>query len=197
MPRLQHSTGYRFSLILWTFIILTLIVVFTFPRWVTFFYPQPNKELVFQYANTYKVDPYLVFALIRTESQFESDATSSRGAVGLMQIMPETARWSARQLGIKDYKDSQLADPKVNIQIGCWYLSNLSHEFQDQQPLVIAAYNAGRGNVREWLVQGIWDGSLDNVQNIPFPETRSHVKRVLNDYDIYRTIYADRGKKTD
>ncbi|MGE5404494.1 MAG: lytic transglycosylase domain-containing protein [Candidatus Saccharibacteria bacterium] len=183
-------------MILWTFIILTLIIVFTFPSWVTLFYPQPNKELVFQYAKAYDVDPYLVFALIRTESQFKSDATSSRGAVGLMQIMPETARWSARQLGIKNYEDSQLSDPRINIQIGCWYLSNLSREFQGQQPLVIAAYNAGRGNVREWLVQGIWDGSLDKIQNIPFPETRSHVKRVLNDYDIYCTIYDDRGKET-
>ncbi|MGE5397311.1 MAG: lytic transglycosylase domain-containing protein [Chitinophagales bacterium] len=178
-----------FSFILWGVIIIVLAIVLSFPRWITYFYPLPHKELVMKYSAQYDVDPYLVFAVIRTESDFQSQATSSSGARGLMQLMPETASWAAQQAGLKDYEESQLSDPNVNIRLGCWYLNDLSREFKGRLPLVIAAYNAGRGNVREWLVQGVWDGSTENLQKIPFPETRMHVQRVLNDYEVYRTIY--------
>lgn len=189
MPKSGASNNYKFSLIVWVFIALILLIVFTFPKWITVFYPLPHKALVEKYAATYQVDPYLVFAMIRTESQFQTEATSSRGARGLMQLMPDTARWAAQHVGIANYNENMLTDPEINIQLGCWYLADLSREFQNRTPLVIAAYNAGRGNVREWLVSGVWDGSEENVKTIPFLETRNHVKRVLNDYEVYRTIY--------
>ncbi|MGE5372350.1 MAG: lytic transglycosylase domain-containing protein [Solirubrobacterales bacterium] len=180
---------FRFSIILWLFIILILVVVFTFPRWIVSFYPMPHREIVMKYAGEYDVDPYLVFALIRVESKFESEATSPVGARGLMQLMPETARWAAKQMAIPKFSDQMLTDPEINIRIGCWLLADLNREFQGRTPLVIAAYNAGRGNVREWLVNGIWDGRLETVRQIPFQETQNHVQRVINDYKLYLTIY--------
>lgn len=193
MPKVERHppAGYRFPLILWFFLILTLLVVFTFPRWIQYFYPLPHKELVYRYAEAYNVDPHLVFAIIRNESQFKTDAESSRGARGLMQLMPETARWAAQKVGLKDYNEARLNDPEINIQLGCWYLSDLSREFKGRLPVVIAAYNAGRGNVREWLMKGIWDGSRENLNDIPFVETRNHVRRVLNDYEIYQAVYEE------
>lgn len=190
MPRSHKgSPGYRFSLALWFFVLLILITVFTFPKWITFFYPTPHKELVFKYAQEYDVDPYLVFALMRVESQFEPEATSASGARGLMQIMPDTARWSARQLGMTGFTEDQLDDPEINIKLGCWYVSDLSREFRGRLPVVLAAYNAGRGNVREWLITGIWDGTPENMKQIPYLETRNHVQRVLYDYEIYQDVY--------
>ncbi|MGE5422633.1 MAG: lytic transglycosylase domain-containing protein [Ignavibacteriales bacterium] len=194
MPRSHRgNSGFRFSLALWFFIILILITVFTFPKWITFFYPMPHKELVFHYAEEYEVDPYLIFSLIRVESHFQAEATSNSGARGLMQLMPDTARWSARQLGMKGFTEDQLSDPETNIKLGCWYVSDLSHEFRGRLPITIAAYNAGRGNVREWLVAGVWDGTEENLKQIPFPETRNHVQRVMNDYQIYQEIYKFSG----
>jgi soluble lytic murein transglycosylase len=189
-PKLGNQ-GYRFSLVLWIFLLLILMVVFTFPRWITNFYPQPHKALVFRYSQKYDVDPMLIFALIRIESRFHPQATSKSGALGLMQLMPDTARWAAHQVGLKGFSESQLLDPEVNINLGCWYVSDLSREFKGNLPVVLAAYNAGRGNVREWLISGVWDGSEQNLNQIPFIETRIHVRKVLNDYQIYRAIYEN------
>lgn len=182
----------RCSVVLWVFILMTVAVVLTFPVWIKWFYPTPYEDLVIKYAYLYKVDPYLVFAIMRVESQFNPEAVSGRGAVGLMQLMPETARWAACQLGIKDYAVQRLFEPEINIQLGCWYLSDLCREFQGRLPLVMAAYNAGRGNVRDWLLKEVWDGSLEELDRIPFLETKRHVKKVVNDYEAYRTIYSNK-----
>lgn len=198
MPRPQmRNPELRFPLVMWIFIILTLVTILTFPRWITLFYPMPHQDLVSSYAENYDIDPLLVFSLIKVESRFSPAATSRRGAQGLMQLMPDTARWAAHQLNMKGFDDSKLVDPETNIRLGCWYVSDLSQEFNGRLPLVIAAYNAGRGNVREWLIVGIWDGSLENIQKVPFPETRNHVRKVLNEYEIYRMIYKNHGDSTD
>lgn len=187
-PQVRNSQ-IQFPLVMWFFIILTLVTILTFPHWITLFYPTPHKDLVVKYADKYDVDPLLVFSLIKVESRFSPEATSRSGAQGLMQLMPDTARWAAHQLGIKEFDDSKLVNPEINIQLGCWYVSDLSREFDGRLPLVIAAYNAGRGNVREWLIAGIWDGSLEDIKKVPFPETRNHIRKILNEYEIYRMIY--------
>lgn len=179
----------RFPLFIWLSIILFLLAVLTFPQWIVIFYPQPHRELVISNAYQNNVSPYLVFAIIRAESKYQSNAESSAGALGLMQIMPDTAKWIAEQRGIKDFRADQLMDPAINISFGCWYLSQLSKEFDGRLPLVIAAYNAGRGNVRGWVVNDQWDGNPQELEKIPFKETQQYVRNVLKNYEAYQAIY--------
>lgn len=178
-----------FSKSIWIAILLFLLVIISFPKWISNFYPEPHHDLVFQMAGEYNVDPYLVFAIIRAESKYETSAQSPVGARGLMQIMPETAAWIASQQGIKDFKSEQLHDPELNISFGCWYLNNLNQEFEGRLPVVLAAYNAGRGKVKQWIVSEQWDGNADNLDKIPFDETREYVKSVLKNYEAYQAIY--------
>ncbi|MGE5379933.1 MAG: lytic transglycosylase domain-containing protein [Methylocystaceae bacterium] len=180
-----------FSLSLWAIIIIFVLLVITSPRWLTALYPLPHRELVIAAAEKYNVDPYLVFAIIRVESKFNQQAKSKAGATGLMQIMPNTGEWIAAKMGIKPYNTQMLTEPDCNIPMGTWYLANLNHEFDQRLPLVIAAYNAGRGNVRQWLVGETWDGTLENVDNIPYGETRQYVINVIKNYQIYQAIYRE------
>lgn len=180
----------RLSAILWILVLVFMAVIITFPKWITAFYPQPNRDIVFSEAYESNVDPYLVFAIIRAESKFQTSAESPAGARGLMQIMPETAQWIAEQQGITDYSTIDLHDPQDNIQFGCWYLSDLMREFDEQVPLVAAAYNAGRGTVRGWMDSGQWNGDPHQLDQIPFEETRQYVKNVLKNYEAYQEIYT-------
>lgn len=185
----------RFSVFLWLLILLFLATVITFPKWIILFYPEPHRDMVFSSAYEYEVDPYLVFAIIRAESKFESSAESPVGAKGLMQIMPDTARWIASKHGIENFDPAELHEPEINIRFGCWYLAKLSQEFDHKLPLVIAAYNAGEGTLRQWIQDGQWDGDPNNLENIPFGETRQYVKNVLQNHEAYLAIYTRYDKK--
>lgn len=151
-------------------------------------YPLPYRQEIFRYSKQFELDPYFVAAVIRVESRFFSVAESRRGAKGLMQLMPETARWVAQQMNL-EYRPELLEDPQYNIRLGCWYLSNLLAQFDGNPFLVLAAYNGGRGRVTRWLEEGVWDGQLSTSDNIPFPETRDFVQRVWRDYQIYSRLY--------
>jgi len=187
---LKTKKSSRFPNLLWMIILILVIVIVTFPRWIIVFYPQPNRDLVFAAAYEHNVDPYLVFAVMRAESRFETSARSAKGARGLMQIMPDTGRWIASQQGISDFDPDMLHDPETNIRFGCWYLASLSREFDDRLPLVAAAYNAGRGKTRQWVAEGKWNGDPQRLDQIPFPETQAYVGNVLANYRAYRAIYA-------
>jgi len=149
----------------------------------------PYRDQVFYYSNLNKVDPYLVTAIMRVESNFKSQANSARGARGLMQIMPETGQWAAQQINLANYDSAQLYEPERNIQIGCWYLRQLGQDFNGDYPLILAAYNAGPGRVRTWLLTGQWDGRWETVDNIPFPETQEYLRKVNTDYQMYLRLY--------
>lgn len=151
-------------------------------------YPNPYQELITASAARHQVDPYLVLALIRNESHFNPNAESVEGALGLMQIMPETGAWIAAQME-REFESKSLLDPAVNIEMGCWYLANLNEEFASDPVVVMAAYNGGRSNVREWLDTQTWTGERHTLDQIPFPETRTYVGRVLRDEQIYRRLY--------
>jgi len=163
-------------------------------RWVLFtqLYPLAYKSLIFTYAEANAVDPYLVAAIIRTESGFRPDATSGQGARGLMQIMPETGRWAASRLGLEFTPDA-LYDPEYNIKLGTWYLAELLREFAGDPVLALAAYNGGRGNVWTWLEQRQWTGEERTLDQIPFAETRRYVARVLRDHKRYLWLYGEEG----
>lgn len=151
-------------------------------------YPILYPEHIFRYADLYKVDPYLVAAVIKGESRFSHTAESVSGARGLMQIMPDTAKWAAEKLDI-EFHPELLYEPGYNIRMGCWYLRELIDNFSGNLVLVLAAYNAGQGNVKKWLETGVWDGSYEKLEQIPFPETRFYVGKVLRYYEQYQKIY--------
>lgn len=154
------------------------------------FYPIRYRAELVRESRRNGLDPYLVAAIVRTESGWRPSAVSTRGAIGLMQIMPETGRWVARQLGLEGFTEQWLFDPEMNLRIGCWYLAELKREFNDDQVIVLAAYNAGRGNVRQWLNSQRWDGQPENVGAIPFQETRTFVARVLAARTRFLWIYG-------
>ncbi len=159
-------------------------------------YPRLYADEVAAASQRYGLDADLVFAVIRTESSFKPDAVSSAGAKGLMQIMPETGDWIASQLDDNSLGDEhftfnvkKLYDPETNIRYGIWYLSTLEDEFDGNDVLALAAYNAGRGNVLHWMEQYGWDEHFDDVEAIPYRETRDYVRRVLNCQRKYKLFY--------
>ncbi|MCF6096440.1 lytic transglycosylase domain-containing protein [Thermovorax subterraneus] len=152
-----------------------------------YLYPLKYEEYIIKYADEYGVDPYLVAAVIKVESNFSPEAVSPKGAIGLMQIMPDTAQWAAEQIGIGNIKAEEIFNPGVNIRIGTWYLAGLIDEFKDTD-LALAAYNGGRGNVREWIKSGIFDRKK-NLNSIPFEETRRFVQKVKKAYFWYKRLY--------
>lgn len=146
----------------------------------------PYRNLVQAECAQYQVDESLVLSVIFQESRFRQDALSSAGAVGLMQIMPQTATWIAQHMAVENFHLNQLKEPEANISMGTWYLSWLEKQFNGDRVLMLAAYNAGIGNVQRWLQEGIWDGSEETLEHIPYPETRQYVRRVLEQNQIYQ-----------
>lgn len=154
-----------------------------------YFYPYPYQSLVELYADANGVDSALVASVIMNESRFKNDVHSPRGAIGLMQIMPETAEWIAHELGDEAFSLEKLHDPETNIRYGVWYLAELKRAFAGNDILVLAAYNAGRGTVQEWMEEGGWPWTFRAVDKIPYPETRSYVKNVLQNRIRYERLY--------
>ena len=161
---------------------------------VLHFYPYRYRAEISQRATEYRFDPLLIAAVVRTESKFNPQATSGRGARGLMQVMPETGRWAAGQLGVQSFSEDQLYEPLTNVWLGTWYLDSLRREFSGDIVLALAAYNGGRQNVREWLSTAQWNGEHQNIDQIPFRETREFIRRVMTDYNRYVWFYSGRGR---
>ena len=157
-------------------------------RWI---YPVYYRDVIERWASAHGLDPWLVAAVVRVESNFRPSATSPRGARGLMQILPDTGRWVAQQMGETRYFDDLLYDPEVNVRLGTWYLADLLRQFKGSEPLALAAYNAGRGAVQRWLAESTWDGSEEGIDAVPYGETRRFVAKVLRMWRIYRWLYAE------
>lgn len=153
-------------------------------------YPLRYEAELARAGRRHGLDPLFLAALIKVESGFDPWATSSEGARGLMQLMPETARWVARESGRGSIADSSLYDPAVSVALGSWYLAYLrDRQFGGRLAPAVAAYNAGREPVQRWLADGRWDGTVAGADRIPFPETRAFVRRVAGAYRVYRLIY--------
>lgn len=176
------------------FLLGFLLVLLINSSWfLKLFYPYPHQEHILKSSNEYHVDPQLVLAIIRTESRFYSRAHSRVGAKGLMQIMPETGAWIAGQMKIKDFKEEMLFQPEYNLKMGIWYLSYLEKNFQGNNVIVLAAYNAGENKVKKWLSEGLWTGMEKDIGQIPYQETRNYIERVLFDYHVYKRVYKKAG----
>ena len=154
-----------------------------------YLYPYDYQDTINFYADRYEVDRNLVASVILAESKFRQDATSVHGARGLMQIMPETGRWIATQIEDDSFSVDKLYNVNMNIKYGTWYLSELQTEFEGNEVLALAAYNAGRGNVYEWMEKYHWDINFKDYTKISFPETREYVKHVLENKKHYNKLY--------
>lgn len=159
------------------------------------FFPLHYQPTLEHYGTEYGVDPLLLAAVIRAESKYHPRARSQAGALGLMQIVPETGAWVAEQIGLKTFRPEELLNPETNIRIGAWYLAHLLEQFNGDLVLALAAYNSGRGNVLDWISKQKARGRVLTVEDIPFPETKVYVQKVLRNYYWYRKIYASAEKK--
>jgi soluble lytic murein transglycosylase len=153
-------------------------------------FPMPYRREVVAKAGEIGLDPAYVYGLIRQESRFVADARSSVGASGLMQVMPATARWTAKKIGLP-YTADMITDREVNLRIGTGYLKLVLDDFDGSQLMAAAAYNAGPSRPRRWregalLEPAIW------AENIPFSETRDYVKKVLSNATVYAAMLAGR-----
>ena len=151
-------------------------------------YPLYYEDAIRERALEYEIDPLLVLAMIREESRFNSWDESVAGARGLMQIIFSTGEWIAQKINLEEFNDEVLFDPEINIDLGCWYINYLKERFLNDSILVISGYNAGPGTTSKWLEQ--YDRSdLDNfVENIPYAETREHIKKVVKSYHMYKRL---------
>ena len=159
-----------------------LYVQRTTPDWYTRMrYPLEYEHIVRGHARNYELDPALLAAVIYRESRFYADARSPSGAIGLMQLLPDTAKGIAVHTGGSRFRVRDLYDPEINVRYGSFYLRRLIVKYGDERS-ALAAYNAGQTNVDRWLEAG---------EEIQFPETRQYVDEVLEARGVYADAYAD------
>ena len=154
---------------------------------VTQRFPTPFRSAVVERANGIGLDPAYVYGLIRQESRFIMDARSHVGASGLMQVMPATARWTAKKIGLNNFTADQINDRDTNITIGTAYLKLALDDFAGSMPMAAAAYNAGPGRPRSWRNGPVLDAAIW-AENVPFAETRDYVKKVLANTTNYAAM---------
>lgn len=155
-------------------------------------YPLSYESEIAESAERHGLDPYLIAAVVKAESNFRPEAVSRAGAVGLMQLMPATAGWITERPDWEGSKDPRLTDPGDNVQLGSYYLAYLVRRFGDE-PTALAAYNAGHGNVEGWLRAKGEDEAAASVTvgDIPFQETRDFVERVERFRELYQKAHPD------
>jgi len=151
-------------------------------------YPFPYFNDVQKWSAKRQINPLLVIALMRQESRFEAKIKSPVGATGLMQLMPDTAKWITPQINT-DFKTINLENPSDNIMLGTWYLDHTHQQYGNNSLLAIASYNAGPGNVNKWLTTIPSSDPDEFVEEIPFEETRNYVRQVFGNYWNYLRLY--------
>lgn len=181
----------RKSTIGWIIIILLVGIGINIKPIGRMMYPLKYKDYIMKYSEQYKLDPYLVAAVIKTESDFEKNAKSNKGAIGLMQLTPSTAKWAAKSMKVKNFKVDMLYNEEFNVKMGCWYMDNLNEEFNHNIKLVLAAYNGGRGNVKKWLNNKENSKNGVDLHYIPFKETDKYVKKVEVNKKMFEFLYTN------
>jgi soluble lytic murein transglycosylase len=175
------------------FAVAAVLVVLTAPLFEKavneFTLPLTNADVIRQQAADKRLDPALIAAVIYAETKFDP-RPSGAGAQGLMQIMPQTAEFLARRSGATSFTLGDLGTPQVNIAYGSYYLRYLLDRYGGDKTLALAAYNGGEANVDSWLASARAAGHRLTIADIPFPETRDYVTRVLQAQRDYRTTYA-------
>lgn len=151
-------------------------------------YPLKYSEYVEKYAEEYNMDKYMVYAIIKAESNFDENAKSSSNAIGLMQIMETTAIETANKMDL-EVTEEELFKPEINIKIGLKYFTCLLNHYNNNYPLAIIAYNAGMGNVDAWIKDRTIKEDGTDIENVPYKETNNYVRKILRDYEIYKELY--------
>ncbi len=155
-------------------------------------YPKTYSEIIYTYSEEYSVEENLIYAVIKAESNFESKAVSNKSAIGIMQIVEDTAIDVAKKNNIdidtENIKE-ELLDIDNNINIGTKYLSTLLNQYGNIE-VALAAYNAGIGTVNNWIEKQIIKADGSDIENIPYKETNNYVRKILRDYDIYNYLYG-------
>lgn len=152
-------------------------------------YPIEYSEYVEKYSEENGLDKYLVYAIIKAESNFDSHVTSSSNAKGLMQLMEETAIERSNIIDEETIESHDLYDPETNIKLGTSYYAYLLNLYNGNNVLALTAYNAGLGNVEEWIKEGIIKSDGSDIENIPYKETNNYVRKILNSYQMYLKLY--------
>jgi soluble lytic murein transglycosylase len=159
------------------------------PFWKLAF-PIPFRTSIEQHSREQGLDPFLVAALIRQESEFNAKVVSHANAFGLMQLLPSTGRGLARHFHVRHYSTAQLLTPDRNIQLGTYYFRDLLNSFGGQTEFALASYNAGPGRANLWRTWGPFREQPEFIETVPFHETRGYIQIVLRNADVYRRLYA-------
>ena len=168
--------------------IIALIIILNSRNILKLIYKTNYSEYVEKYAKENDIDPLLIYAIIKAESNFNEFAESNRGACGLMQLMDSTAREVATNTAIEYETGNTLYNPEKNIALGVKYFADLKSQLKYTQ-VALAAYNAGIGNVTKWIENGTIKADGSDIENIPFKETNIYVRKILKDYKIYQRLY--------
>ncbi|KPV59561.1 lytic transglycosylase [Paenibacillus sp. A3] len=177
-----------FALLLLTFVVFLFLSSTYVGRML---YPIRYEPEIRQNAAKYDLDPFLVAAVIRVESNYLTETESKKGAYGMMQLMPDTANWIIDKARFNEEFKTRLNEPAVSIELGSWYLNWLFKQFNGNRIAVLAGYNAGHGKVSRWLQENEWDGTLQNADRIPYGETRHYIQRVMYYYNKYIKLYGE------
>jgi soluble lytic murein transglycosylase len=153
-------------------------------------FPLPYRASIEARSRQQHLDPYLVAALIRQESEFNARVISHANAYGLMQVLPATGRQLARHFGVRRYRPVQLLIPDRNVQFGTYFFRNLLNDYNGQVELALASYNAGPGRANLWRTWGPFREPAEFIESVPFHETRGYIQLVLRNADVYRRLYA-------
>ncbi|HET6350341.1 MAG TPA: lytic transglycosylase domain-containing protein, partial [Candidatus Krumholzibacteria bacterium] len=160
-------------------------------------HPVPYPVQVVSAAQREDIAPSVIYGMMREESCFDADVVSRAGAVGLMQLMPETARAIARHVDLDGDAGDRLGDPVVNVSLGTWYAADLLRSGDGSVAWMLAAYNAGPSAANQWIRPGVTgDAAVDAVESIDYKETRGYVKRVVESANVYRALYFEGGAGT-
>ena len=181
--RFLYRAAKRFFLIL--FVVLSLFFLSDCAV-KKFFYPLKYKDEIIAYADYYGLDRALIFSVVKTESGFDKNAVSDRGAKGLMQLTDSTSEYVAAKKGETDY---DIFEPKTNVDFGCFYLRYLFLQFADIET-ALCAYNAGEGRVREWLNDEEYSHDGTTLDKIPFEETENYLKKIKETLFKYKKLYG-------
>lgn len=185
----------KYKIIIGTVIIILVIAILIIlfkDKLLKIMYPKTYSEIISVYAEKYNVEENLIYAVIKAESNFDSNAVSNREAIGLMQIVEETAIDVANQNQIDVDTENiteELLDIDNNINIGTKYLSTLLAQYGNME-IALAAYNAGIGTVNNWIEKQIIQADGSDIENIPYKETNNYVRKILRDYRVYNELYG-------
>ncbi|MDR2860220.1 MAG: lytic transglycosylase domain-containing protein [Elusimicrobiota bacterium] len=167
-------------------VLFALYGLFYIQKTTGVFYRIIYRDIINHYSNRFNIDPLLISAVMRKESSINPNAVSKKGAMGLMQLMPATAREIAQDLNVKNYTDDMLKKPELNVMLGSYYLYRLLRRYDNDLIMTLGAYNAGIGNID--VVRFMHTGEEVEIEDLPFEETRRYVKAILFTYNIYKGL---------